>query len=162
MTYAKRGLSLVLIVIMVVSMMAVPAFAASGVWTTRFRQFPSISTGTTRYGYVKALQTFLLHYSSETKALIKEGGGVDGGYGQKTKSAVKVFQDEVFNGDGTQIDGATGPNTWEQVAVKLEVHEGSSYLFNCNQYYVYQVTVNNGVYTYAYNSASGWNTFRQV
>ncbi|MBQ8807576.1 MAG: hypothetical protein IJZ68_14275 [Bacteroidaceae bacterium] len=164
MTRSKRVLSLVLIVVLMVSMLAIPAFAASDVWVQRFQQFPTITTGTTNYGYVKALQTFLLAASDKTAALIREGGGVDGGYGAKTKDAVKLFQMEVFPNDSSQWDGATGSKTWGRIAAWLEVIQYSSTQFTFISFAqdVYRVTVNNGVYTYAYNSSDGWKTFRQV
>lgn len=92
----NRFYTLMLILLVLVSMLVTPVAAASDSWQNRFRQFPLLSSGSSRSGYVKALQTFLYYYSYETKQLISDGGGIDGSYGSKTLSAVKNFKEMSF------------------------------------------------------------------
>lgn len=165
MKYCKRVLSFVIVAVLLFSTFAIPASAASDTWVGRFQKFPTLKTGTSYYAYVKALQTFLLVFSADTKALILEGGGVDGDYGSKTKEAVQKFQAEYYPNDTNQWDGITGKGTWGCVAVWLEhiwISSTVSHFCGYGQNIYRAVQTGTTQFSYYYQSAAGsWLVFRQ-
>lgn len=121
MKYAKRILSLVLGICLVFSL-AISASALGTAWQWEFRnQFPMLSQGSGRTGYVCALQRFLSAHPTSAST-IAAAGGVDGSFGQGTSNAVKKFQayadDAIFPGSIAQ-DGIVGPDTWTSVACEM-------------------------------------------
>ena len=159
----NRFYTLMLILLVLVSMLVTPVAAASDSWQNRFRQFPLLSSGSSRSGYVKALQTFLYYYSYETKQLISDGGGIDGSYGSKTFSAVKKFQGDVFPDDPSQHDGITGSNTWGAIARVTEVFQPSAneYIFIWyTQEIIRAIPINSGYYYYYNVGPDEWKIFR--
>lgn len=64
MKTVKRSLALALVLVLLVSTMALPAFAASTTWQNRFADFTMISSSNYHNytGYVKAAQRFFLCY----------------------------------------------------------------------------------------------------
>ena len=65
----------------------------------------------------KAIQTILYYYTSTTRTLINEGGGIDGAFGSKTAEAVESFQ-RVH--DLSMVDGKVGTGTWRTLYKVLE------------------------------------------
>lgn len=134
MKYVKRNLALALTVIMIVSVMAVPASAATIStinWDTQFSSFPQLYNGSTQNGYIKMLQRFLLLYPFTYSSIYNASsayGGVDGGFGNKTEAAVKIFQRNAL-GAG-EDDGYVGTKTWGAIRDMLT---GSSILrYDCS------------------------------
>lgn len=133
MKYAKRILSLVVVICLVFSL-AISASALGTAWQYEFRnQFPMLSQGSSRTGYVFALQRFLSVHPSSAST-IAAAGGVDGSFGQGTSNAVKRFQaygaDAIFPGSIAQ-DGIVGPDTWTCVACEL-IREGNYLKYGYN------------------------------
>ena len=77
--------------------------------------FPQQSTTSYSTGYTKFVQKVMHSYNSTTRGLINSGGGIDGAFGDCTKSAVKSFQ----LAKGLQNDGVVGINTWTAIAMGL-------------------------------------------
>lgn len=123
MNVLRRSLSLVLAFVLVLSIMVVSASAAtvsSVNWYEVFRSFPELYNGSTMSGYIKMLQRFLLVYPVTYSSIYNANssyGGVDGGFGDRTLAAVKLFQRTVL-GIG-QDDGYVGPKTWGAIYSKL-------------------------------------------
>ena len=157
MRTVKRSFALVLVLVLLVSTMALPAFAASTTWQNRFADFTMISSSNYHNytGYVKAAQRFFLCYSA-TASILSDSGGVDGLFGDGTVRAVKAFQ----NIKGLDDDGIIGENTWKAIAAELTV---SAYSAGSVPYYIFyenseKVTYANYVsstYRYYYYTTSG-------
>ena len=65
MKTTKRAISLMLAIMIAMTILAMPASAAtiSGInWTSEFQSFPQLYNGSTQNGYIKMLQRFLLVY----------------------------------------------------------------------------------------------------
>lgn len=158
MANVKRFFALTLVLVSLVSTMALPAFAeANTTWQNAFADFPVLYQGHSSKGYIKLLQRFLYCYSDDTKAALTKGGGVgvDGGFGQKTEEAVKIFQtDFLYTSDPLDVDGRPGENTWRKIAQQLD--DSMSGLFrvrNKNDFLYYNVMA----YTGATASTSMYN-----
>ncbi len=103
----KRIMPLVLIVAMC-ACLAAPAFAASGTPASVMGTFPSQSTSSYSAGYTKVVQRLMYVYNDTTRSYVVSGGGIDGGFGAKTKSAVVAFQ----TARGFTTDGVFGAQSW--------------------------------------------------
>ena len=157
MRTVKRSFALVLALVLLVSTMALPAFAADATWQNRFAGFTTISSSNYHNytGYVKAAQRFFLCYSA-TASIVSESGGVDGIFGDGTVRAVKAFQ----NIKGLVDDGIIGGNTWKAIASELTVSSYSSeripyYIFRENGQDVIKVIYSASTYRYSYYNTSG-------
>ena len=154
MKRTKRLLAIFLSVIMVASIMIMPASAAtiSTVnWAGAIAGFPELYNGSSQGGYIKFLQRFLTEYNSVTRNYIIDHGGVDGGYGDWTTDAVKVFQAKT----GLANDGITGGNTWTKITTFL-TQNGAYLLSSSNTQYAGQNVVMfvqnfSTVYLYTFN-----------
>jgi len=104
---AKRFITIVMVLAVIVSV-SVPAFA-------QFRQtwvaFPYQSINSYS-GKTYLIQAIMWRYSSGTRALLTNSGGisnpVDAVYGNCTKNAVELFQ----MNEGIFADGEVGSQTW--------------------------------------------------
>lgn len=127
MKQTKRMLSILLVLVMLVSALAIPASAASiaSNWRSRFRNFQTVSEyyAPSRPLYVKALQRFLFAFDSTRSSMGQTT--VDGQWGAKTTLAVGVLQRAL----GYTADYIVGPNTWEAIANRLTA-ENTTYLGN--------------------------------
>ena len=158
----KRMLALVLVVIMVMSTLTIPASAASiGTmnWKGAIAGFPQLYNGSTQNGYIKMLQRFLLLYPY-TYSTIVNGGGVDGGFGNKTQAAVETFQKNELGAN--EADGYVGTKTWTAIA-SLLTRYGSLLQYNQARGAVYSGLTTNVVlcaesgyyvYMYTYNQSN--------
>jgi len=124
----KQTTVLAIVIVMLMSILVVPAFAAGIVWQNAFATFPELYQGHTANGHIKFLQRFLYCYSNDTKnILIENGHGIDGGYGPQTEEAVKHFQDDFKDtSEPLVVDGRAGENTWRRIA-KLMVYGDESH-----------------------------------
>lgn len=119
MKFLKKASMLAMTVIMLVSVLTIPASALSSSWQDAFADFPELYEGHTSSGHIKAIQRFLYCYSNETKAALTKGGsiGIDGGFGEKTTEAVRIFQEDFKD---LTDDGRPGKNTWRKIALLLD------------------------------------------
>lgn len=87
-----------------------------------------LSQGSSRTGYVCALQSFLSAHSS-SKSAMSGTTGIDGSFGTGTANALKKFQ--TYAGQyliyGMDVDGIAGGDTWASVAIELYT-SGSDFL----------------------------------
>lgn len=145
MRLLKKTVVLALIVVMMMSILVLPASAASLSYYVRmqFSHFDTVYYNGQYSGYTVALQRFLQCYSQTYANILlnaeKNGNkGVDGWFGEYTYSALTKYQDSK----GLDPDGWAGPDTWGKIANGLS--EGT--------YAAYKIlSVNNksviGVYT---------------
>lgn len=130
MKLVKKVISLVLVMAMM-SILVIPAAALDSEWRYEFRnQFPMLSQGSSRTGYVCALQSFLSAHSSSKYAMAVTTG-IDGSFGSGTANALKKFQ--TYAGQylitGMDVDGIAGGDTWASIAIEL-YQQGSDFLCN--------------------------------
>lgn len=127
MRYMKRTLILALVVVMLTSVLVIPAAALEPTWNQYFYDnFPEQRVGYYHYGYTYALQRFLYVYDTTTQSDIISSGGIDGMYGTGTKNAVVTFQEQfASNNPGVSIvipaseEGKVGQNTWKAIAYMM-------------------------------------------
>lgn len=164
----KRICSLALVLVLVMSVLVLPAAALSDTWVTRFQTMPLIYSATATKDDneqdVKAIQRYLFS-NKETRSTMGSTT-VDGIWGTRTESAVKVFQDAM----GLKpVDGKVGDDTWGAMAETLSyfstVYNGCNckvlYLLDgSTRWYVYLVNTENSSYNYFYyHSNSSDNAF---
>lgn len=130
MNLSKKILSLALVLVMMCALV-IPAAALDSEWRYEFRnQFPMLSQGSGRTGYVCALQSFLSAHSS-SKSAMSGTTGIDGSFGSGTANALKKFQ--TYAGQyliyGMSVDGIAGGDTWASVAIEL-TPSGSDFVCN--------------------------------
>lgn len=166
MKHTKRILTLLMSVALMIATLALPASAAGNSWASEFSAFPTQSQNYYSKGYTKAIQAFLCCCdSSETLALIVQGGGIDGVYGGKTAAAVKILQS-----GHTNVDGICGPATWSIIGGDLKntgsmTASGITYTTigtKVEENQLYRVRNSSGGYEYSVNNilSSGWTVFR--
>ena len=78
MKLTKRFLSIVFAVLMIMTVLAIPASAASSRWQNEFAKFPELYEGSTASGYIRMLQRFLYGYNDKAHSEIVLDGGVTG------------------------------------------------------------------------------------
>lgn len=173
MTNVKRLFVLMLVLVLLVSTMALPAFAAANTtWQNAFADFPELYQGHSSKGYIKLLQRFLYCYSNDTKAALTKGGGVgiDGGFGQKTEEAVKIFQNDfLYTSNPLVVDGRPGANTWRKIAQQLDASvSGLFRVRNKDDLLYYNVmaytgaTVSTSMYNYTASGAQETGCFDTI
>ena len=118
----KRIVPLALVVVLCVCM-AIPAFATSGTPTYVMGTFPSQSKDSYSAGYTKVVQRLMYVYNDTTRSNIISGGGIDGVFGDKTKSAVIAFQEAR----GFSDDGIFGNQSWPWLAGVLTDYATTNY-----------------------------------
>ena len=134
MNRTKKMIALLVAVITIVSMMAIPASALVPSWNSYIQNnFPEQRVGYYHYGYTYMIQRFL-YVNPDIKSYIVSSGGIDGMFGNGTKNAVRIFQDECNSSDELpDIDtsssgepGKVGRQTWYAIAYAMsEVYPGS-------------------------------------
>lgn len=115
MKKSHRLYAFVCVVMILMSVMAFPAYAetASGEFAV-FRQISS-ANGSSAPGYTKALQRFLMCISSDNRNAIIASGGIDGNFGSTTTRLTKNFQSSC----NLTADGVVGRNTWTAIETSL-------------------------------------------
>lgn len=128
----KKTIVFVLVVVMMMSVMSLPASATLvEPYYSHVSGFVELYNGSTANAYIRALQAFLYHYPY-TQTTIINGGGIDGGYGNATENAVKIYQEKKWPYDSTQWDGRVGTKTWTKIAGDLKVGENTGeYAYLC-------------------------------
>jgi len=134
MKLLKRTAVLALAIMMLTSILVLPASAVLySPYYSHVCGFNELYNGSPDNAYIRAAQCFLYHYSSHTRKLIINAGGIDGGYGNGTADAVTAYQTDKWPDDDNaehkkNRDGRVGPKTWAKIAGDLYVgYEGSEY-----------------------------------
>lgn len=148
MKLAKRTLALVLVVMMVATVMVMPASAAGSDWEGYFRSFRQTSQYNYISGYAAAVQSILMGFD-ETSETISKSGGVDGMFGAKTAEAVEDFQ--YYNGLGD--DGIVGPDTWGKMACKMG--ESSGRILKAGTRQAIKIRYEQSLYKFYYYNTAG-------
>lgn len=111
----KKTFSMVLVLALMLTVLAVPASALESNIIAAFRSFPITQKTSYVPRYAAAVQRFLI-LDPDTTSLIADHGGVDGAFGGYTEQAVLTFQRNY----GLSADGSVGPNTWAAMANLME------------------------------------------
>lgn len=148
MKLAKRTLALVLVVMMVATVMVMPASAAGSDWEGYFRSFRQTSQYNYISGYASAVQSILLGFTY-TDDYIRDYGGVDGMFGSKTADAVWAFQDK----HGLGADGIVGPNTWGKMA--CEMSESTGRILKAGTRKAIKIVYEQSLYKFHYYDTAG-------
>lgn len=158
----KRTFTVMLAVVMLMTTLAFPVSAATNTtWQNAFADFPELYQGHSSKGYIKLIQRFLYCYSDETHEALTAGGsaGIDGGFGPKTETAVKYFQDDfLYTSDPLVVDGRPGAKTWRKIAQQLDAsYSGRFRIKNRNDLTYYNVLGYSGATatTHLYNYTAG-------
>lgn len=166
MKQVRKTMVLALVVIMVMSIMVLPASAASLSYYVKmqFNHFQTVYYNNQYSGYTVALQRFLQCYSPTYANILRNANkngnqGVDGWFGEYTYSALTEYQ----GAKGLDPDGWAGSDTWNKIANDLSEDTYADYKI---------LSVNNksviGVYTDGYlpeyfiyydGNGSGGSTF---
>lgn len=130
MKLVRKTMALVLAVVMMVSIMALPASAASLSYYIKmqFDHFDTVFYNNQYSGYTVALQRFLQCYSTAYAIILKNAEkynnqGVDGIFGEYTYSALTKYQGIK----GLDPDGWAGSLTWKKVANDLSENSYAAY-----------------------------------
>lgn len=97
----------------------------------------------------------MYHYPY-TQTTIINGGGIDGGYGNATESAVKIYQQKKWPNTPSEWDGRVGTKTWTKVAGDLiKKNVGSETYLNYGNGRVMNVVINGSSHSYYNCNTSG-------
>lgn len=118
----KRAIPFVLVVVMCLCM-AAPALAHYDC-ESMFTGFPTQYSGNNT-GYVGLIQASMYAYSTSTRTLIANSGGIDCVNGSGTIAAVKEFQSDMGL-PSDQCDGIVGNVTWPVLGSQVVLYYGSS------------------------------------
>lgn len=159
----KKTIVFALVVVMMMSVMSLPASAALvEPYYSHVSGFVELYNGSTANAYIRAVQCFLYHYSYATRNEITNAGGIDGGYGNGTENAVIMYQKDKWPNDNNpehvkNRDGRVGPKTWTKIAGDLKVGESTGeYAYLCyNSGKVMYVDLRAEGYTYYNCNANG-------
>lgn len=121
MKMVKRTLALALLIVAMMSVLIIPASAATvnEPWVGRFGGFRMTSEYNYITEYACTVQS-ILWGNSGTKSIIEESGKVDGLFGSGTTRAVKTFQKNM-NFPVKEQDGIVGPDTWKAMARSMQI-----------------------------------------
>ena len=147
MKSGKRILAVILVLVMAVTMLALPVAASGATWAGYFRNFRMTSRYNYIAGYASAVQSILMGYDS-TSDMISESGGVDGMFGASTAEAVAMFQRD----HGLDDDEIVGPDTWEAMARYMS---GGGYTLYSGNRKAIQITSGSSLYKFHYYTTSG-------
>lgn len=120
----KRTLIVALMVVMLASVLVIPAAALDPTWNQYFyNNFPEQRVGYYHYGYTYAIQRFL-YVDPATQSDIVSSGGIDGMFGNGTRNAVITFQEECAEEPGCPSipeseTGKVGKNTWKAIGYMM-------------------------------------------
>lgn len=123
----KRFCSLIVVLALMMSMMALQASAVGSPSSFAVFQQISINNGNSFPGYTRALQRFLMCYSEYNRSTMEDNGGTDGRFGPTTHRLTVSFQ----NACGLDPDGYVGPDTWTAIdrtmSLVIRDSEGSTW-----------------------------------
>lgn len=131
MKQTRKIFAAILVLIMVVSIMVQPAYAAevSGTHLYYFGKFNRVPPSKNYQVAAVAVQKFLMLYGNSYAQALKTYG-TDGYYGSTTETQVKRFQCQECPHGGTSTQETTNSNygvvdtaTWKAIAANLQVDE---------------------------------------
>lgn len=169
MKVAKRTFVVVLVFAMLFATLVIPAMALNSDWQARFAGMETITSASAKNfpEYVKAIQSYMFCNSGTRGSM--GSTSVDGLWGVRTESAVKVFQRAY----GLGVDGKVGPNTWKKIAYTLDPKDSTYNGVNCQilyfddngtDWFAYLVNVSNSkdyAYFYYYHTSEYGNQFSE-
>lgn len=126
MKNVKRFLTLVLVLVLMVSILAMTASAKAvgAPYLNDFSQFPGVWQSSQYSVATVAVQKFLMLAGDSLAKKIMPAGGADGYCGSKTVEAIKIFQErEKIHKSGDSGYGRVDQATWKRMAGLLEVDE---------------------------------------
>ena len=165
MRQTKRIFALILTVVMMATVVVLPA-AADSYLAPKFATFPQQSTGSYSSGYTGAVQIYVASISDHTFSLINSGGRIDGIYAAKTKEAVYWTQKNwFFPDDSREWDGICGSGTWREIGNSVQhqgqmtdSHTGHTYdLYHTVDNYIYRIRPVGSRIEYSYYNMWGYN-----
>lgn len=139
MKTTKRIMSLMLVLVMMLSMMALPVSAAND---PNFANFPGV-WGSTQYSVATvAVQKFLMLYGDSLAKKLMPSGGADGICGGKTVECIQTFHTrEGLYDEDDDAYGTIDQASWIRIGQKLEDTEitpsssGTRYWYDNRSYY---------------------------
>lgn len=155
MKTTKKVIALIVAIIMTMSLVVLPASAAtvgdlSRKLTTEFPRFPVLRIDSPEKEYVRLLQRFLYVYPQTHETVYNTDDvyhGIDGGFGIVTDTALRTFQLNFFGANG--VDGAAGPATWGAIYSCLRPSSTSAH-------YIYdgEASYNRWIMSYIFSGSS--------
>lgn len=139
MKTTKRMMSLMLVLAMMLSMLALPASAAND---PNFAYFPGVWQSSQYSVAAVAVQKFLMLYGDSLAKKLMPSGGADGYCGAKTVECIKTLQTrEGLYQEGDSAYGRVNTSTWIRIGellTKTVVNQstsGARYWYNNRSYY---------------------------
>lgn len=164
MKCAKRIFALAFAVVMILSVVSIPASALSTTWVNEFKTFPELHEEEIGFypGYTKAAQRFLICADEDVWGVrIRGAGGTDGLYGDVTADCVEEYQRRK----GISDDRDLGEETWSMIATDLFFAESNTqrYILGVKDktnndavgYVIWVEKIMYPTYTYFYYNGSG-------
>lgn len=159
MKRTKRIVGLCVCMMLLVSLMVLPASAASGSMKAKIDSFPYLYHGVVNKDGVKALQKFLLTDQNNAYHTAIYGDGLDGGFGPNVESAVRNYQiRHGIYGPNNNGTGEVYTQTWTAIANDLSE---SSNIMTRGGISVYKVEKNGSTYSFYWNNSKtglSWST----
>lgn len=147
----KRAFSFVLLLVMMVSAFAVPAFAASSSMLNKISSFPYLYHGVVNSNGVRALQKFLLTDTDNAYYTAIYHDGLDGGFGPNVENAVRNYQiRHGIYGSNNNGTGEVYTQTW--TAIANDLYESSNIMTRSGTS-VYKVDKNGLTYSFKWNNS---------
>lgn len=156
MKHRKKIFASPLSLLLLLSVVAIPTSAVGSPYYSHICGFEELYNGSPANAYIRAVQAFLYYYP-DTRSTIISGGGIDGGYGNATESAVRTYQQDKWPYTSSEWDGRVGPKTWEKIATDLYLDDfGNNEVYLCHYGgHVMYVDLRAEGYTYYSCNSSG-------
>lgn len=150
MKTVKRASALVLAVMLVMSIMALPASAVSTSMISKISCFPYLYHGVVNSNGVRALQKFLFTDTNNAYHTAVYGDGLDGGFGPNVENAVRNYQiRHGIYGPNNNGTGEVYTQTW--TAIANDLYESSN-IMTRGGISVYKVEKNGSTYSFTWNN----------
>lgn len=151
MKTVKRASALVLAVMLVMSIMALPASAVSTSMISKISCFPYLYHGVVNSNGVRALQKFLFTDTNNAYHTAVYGDGLDGGFGPNVENAVRNYQiRHGIYGPNNNGTGEVYTQTW--TAIANDLYESSN-IMTRGGISVYKVEKNGSTYEFKWNNS---------
>lgn len=151
MKTVKKVSALVLTVMLLMSIMALPASAASDSMTSKISCFPYLYHGVVNSNGVRALQKFLFTDTNNAYYTAVYNDGLDGGFGPNVENAVRNYQiRHGIYGPNNNGTGEVYTQTWTAIANDLSE---SSNIMTRGGTSVYRVDKNGSTYSFFWNNS---------